>query len=351
VTIEAFVRVSGQVMGQVRESFGPGGDRALTPAGGKPTPGQPQGSGQAADASATDSQHVGNHVTALDSHDTQGSAQLGGAAGAASAGRARMDAVIAAAVADVNALGMSTNSPQGRAALVAAIKRHLEDSKSTLDGAAADASTRAAAANTTTAAYNATAPAPPAGMMPQAASMLGSTMPAVTGMAGMAGMPASMMSGLGGAMPPLSPLTNLMHGDAPDSRQVSANIPDAAVTNDRTVAGGAVRRALAQLGKPYVWGATGPNAFDCSGLVQYAYKGVGVDLPRETYGMIHIGQQVAPGQAQAGDLVFSNFSARGPEHVQLAIGGGQVVEAQQSGVPVKVSAMPAGHVVVKRVVA
>jgi cell wall-associated NlpC family hydrolase len=66
---------------------------------------------------------------------------------------------------------------------------------------------------------------------------------------------------------------------------------------------------------------------------------------------MRVGQQVPPGQAREGDLVFSNFSGPGrPEHVQLAIGGGEVVEAQQSGVPVKVSAMPAGQVVVKRVV-
>jgi cell wall-associated NlpC family hydrolase len=349
MTIEAFVRVSGQVMGQARESFGPGGQVALTPAGASPTPGQPQGSGRAEDASNTDSHHVQTGVTALDGHDNQGTAQLTGTAAAAAAGRGRMDAVIAAAVADVTALGMSTNTPQGRAALVSAIKRHLEDSKSTLDGAAADASTRAAAAGTTTAAYNATAPTAPAAMMPQ---VLGSAMPAATGMAGMAGMPASMMSGLGGAIP-MAPLTSLVHGGTPQgSPQASANIPDAVLTNDHTVAGGAVRRALAQLGKPYVWGATGPSSFDCSGLVQYAYKGVGVDLPHHTYEQMRVGKQVPPGQAQAGDLVFSNFSGPGrPEHVQLAIGDGQVVEAQQNGVPVKVSAMPTGHVVIKRVVA
>jgi cell wall-associated NlpC family hydrolase len=349
MSIEAFVQASGQIMGHVRESFGPGGDAALAPVGATPPPADPEAAGRAADASTTDSQHVSTHVEALDSHDKTGNAQLTGAAAAAGAGRSRIEAVIAAAIADVNALGMSTNTPQGRAALVSAIKKHLEDSKATLDGATADASTRAAAAGTTTAAYKATAPGSPAGMMPQ---VLGSAMPAATGMAGMAGMPASMMSGLGGAIP-MAPLTSLVHGGAPQgSPQASANIPDAVLTNDHTVAGGAVRRALAQLGKPYVWGATGPSSFDCSGLVQYAYKGVGVDLPHHTYEQMRVGQQVPPGEAQAGDLVFSNFSGPGqPEHVQLAIGDGQVVEAQQNGVPVKVSAMPTGHVVVKRVVA
>lgn len=348
MSIEAFVQASGQVMGHVRESFGPGGDAPLAPAGTTPPPTDRGAAGRAADASATDSKQVSTHVEALDSHDNAGNTQLAGAAAAAGAGRSRIEAVIAAAIADVNALGMAANTPQGRAALVSAIKRHLEDSKSALDGATVDASTRAAAARTTAAGYSAT-PAGVAAVMPQAtqaASMAGSLAP---GMAGMAGMPTSMMSGLGGSIP-MAPLASLVRGAPQGSAEASANIPDGVVTNDQTVAGGAVRRALAQLGKPYVWGATGPSSFDCSGLVQYAYKGVGVDLPHHTYEQMRMGQQVPSGQAQAGDLVFSNFSGPGqPEHVQLAIGGGQVVEAQQHGVPVKVSPMPTGHVVVKRV--
>ncbi len=50
-----------------------------------------------------------------------------------------------------------------------------------------------------------------------------------------------------------------------------------------------------------------------------------------------------------GDLVLSNFSERGPEHVQLYAGGGQVVEAQQRGVPVKMSPFPKGKVIIRRV--
>jgi len=111
-----------------------------------------------------------------------------------------------------------------------------------------------------------------------------------------------------------------------------------------------VRRALSQLGKPYVWEACGPGAFDYSSLVKYAYAGVGVDLPRTTYDMVHVGRPVPPGQVRAGDLVFSNFSAPGrPEHVQLAISPTQVVEAPTPGGHVQISALPS-NVIVKRVV-
>ena len=255
---------------------------------------------------------------------------------AAGVGRGRMDGIIAAAVADVHALGMSTNTPQGQRALVAAIKRHLEDTKGTLDGAGADASTRAAGANTTAAGYNGTAPAMSPAGMPPAAQMLGSAVPAV---AGMAGMPMSMLSGLpsmgGGLLSPFASLTSMAQpgGLSPAGM---GDAPSALLGGDNTVAAGAVRRALAQLGKPYVWGGVIAWAhrrrLRLFGLVQYAYGGVGVDLPRTTYAWCNVGRPVPPGQVQPGDLVLSNFSSPGvPEHVQLAIGGGKVVEAPNPG--------------------
>lgn len=94
----------------------------------------------------------------------------------------------------------------------------------------------------------------------------------------------------------------------------------------------AVRAALSRLGRPYVWGATGPNRFDCSGLVQWAYAQAGVRLHRTTYEQIHDGVPVARSQVRAGDLIFPH---RG--HVQLAIGGGLVVEAPHAGATVQIS--------------
>jgi cell wall-associated NlpC family hydrolase len=99
-------------------------------------------------------------------------------------------------------------------------------------------------------------------------------------------------------------------------------------------AAGAVRAALSRLGRPYVWGATGPDRFDCSGLVQWAYAQAGVRLHRTTYEQIHDGVPVARSDILPGDLVFPHTG-----HVQMAIGHGMVVEAPQPGATVQVSRM------------
>lgn len=96
----------------------------------------------------------------------------------------------------------------------------------------------------------------------------------------------------------------------------------------------AVRAALSRIGTPYVWGATGPDRFDCSGLVQWSYAQAGIRLRRTTYEQIHDGVPVAPSQVRPGDLVFPHTG-----HVQMAIGGGLVVEAPQPGSVVQISRM------------
>lgn len=101
-------------------------------------------------------------------------------------------------------------------------------------------------------------------------------------------------------------------------------------------AGAAVRAALSRLGCPYVWGATGPDQFDCSGLVQWAYAQAGVHLDRTTYQQINDGIPVARSQVQPGDLVFPHAG-----HVQMAIGNNLVVEAPYSGASVRISRMGA----------
>lgn len=101
-------------------------------------------------------------------------------------------------------------------------------------------------------------------------------------------------------------------------------------------AGVAVRAALSRLGRPYVWGATGPDRFDCSGLVQWSYAQAGIHLDRTTYQQIHDGIPVPPTQVQPGDLVFPH-----PGHVQMAIGNGLVVEAPYAGAAVRISPLGA----------
>ncbi|RSS55056.1 C40 family peptidase [Streptomyces sp. WAC01280] len=106
------------------------------------------------------------------------------------------------------------------------------------------------------------------------------------------------------------------------------------VTAPNTRAAEAISFARAQLGKPYVWGATGPSAYDCSGLTQAAWRAAGVSLPRTTYTQINAGQRVSRSQLAPGDLIF--FYS-GISHVGLYIGGGQMIHAPRPGAPVRVA--------------
>ena len=102
-------------------------------------------------------------------------------------------------------------------------------------------------------------------------------------------------------------------------------------------AGIAVRAALSRLGRPYVWGATGPDQFDCSGLTQWSYARAGIHLDRTTYQQIYDGVPVPRSQVRPGDLVFPTAG-----HVQLAIGNNLVVEAPHSNATVRISPLGAG---------
>ncbi len=90
--------------------------------------------------------------------------------------------------------------------------------------------------------------------------------------------------------------------------------------------------ALAQRGKPYRWGGTGPDAFDCSGIIYMAYRNAGLTIPRTTFGQWPFGVRVEPGSEQPGDLVFfnagPNTAADHPGHVGLVVSPGKMVEAR-----------------------
>jgi cell wall-associated NlpC family hydrolase len=90
-------------------------------------------------------------------------------------------------------------------------------------------------------------------------------------------------------------------------------------------ASGAIAQAVSQMGAPYVWGAAGPSAYDCSGLVAWAYGRVGVSLPHYSGAMYAMTTRISASQLQPGDLVF--WGGGGSEHVAIYMGGNQLVHS------------------------
>lgn len=109
-------------------------------------------------------------------------------------------------------------------------------------------------------------------------------------------------------------------------RPAPAAPPGPSVVDADTV----VRSALALTGVPYRNGGSGPNGFDCSGLVQYVFAQAGLMVPREVRDQWRLGRAVEPDTIAAGDLVFFVTSGNGASHVGIAIGGGQFVHAPSS---------------------
>ena len=99
-------------------------------------------------------------------------------------------------------------------------------------------------------------------------------------------------------------------------------------------AAAALSYAYSKLGSPYVWGATGPDAFDCSGLVQAAYRSAGISLPRTTYAQIGAGRRVSRSELAPGDLVF--FYS-GISHVGIYFGNGMMIHAPNPSAPVRIA--------------
>jgi peptidoglycan DL-endopeptidase CwlO len=96
----------------------------------------------------------------------------------------------------------------------------------------------------------------------------------------------------------------------------------------------AVQWAYRELGKPYVWGAAGPNSFDCSGLTQYVWAKAGVYLDHYTGAQWNEGRHVSQSELQPGDLVFFGSDLH---HVGIYVGNGNMIEAPHSGANVRVS--------------
>ena len=105
-----------------------------------------------------------------------------------------------------------------------------------------------------------------------------------------------------------------------------------------TAAAAAIGYARRQLGKPYLWGGTGPDAYDCSGLAQMAWRSAGVSIARTTFDQWKTEAHVS--DPQPGDLVFfagSDGTMTDPGHVGIVTGPGRMIEAYATGYPIRVS--------------
>ncbi|WP_455683202.1 C40 family peptidase [Thomasclavelia sp.] len=106
--------------------------------------------------------------------------------------------------------------------------------------------------------------------------------------------------------------------------------------------------AYTKLGSPYVWGATGPNSFDCSGFTSWVYRQHGISLSRTAQSQSQGGTPVERGDLQAGDLVFFGSGSGHITHVGIYIGDGQMVHSPQTGDVVKISALHKNYVTARR---
>jgi peptidoglycan DL-endopeptidase CwlO len=119
---------------------------------------------------------------------------------------------------------------------------------------------------------------------------------------------------------------------------VAGAVPAISAPNQLVAA--AIGYAEQQLGKPYLFGGTGPDAFDCSGLVMMAYRAAGVDIERTSEQQWATEVRIPASQVQPGDLVFfagSDGTTTSPGHVGLVIGGGQMIEAYATGFPIRIA--------------
>jgi peptidoglycan DL-endopeptidase CwlO len=144
------------------------------------------------------------------------------------------------------------------------------------------------------------------------------------------------------AAPHARTLRGLVAGGLADLRAVGRPARAPAAGGQGARATRAVTFALGQRGKPYRWGAQGPDAFDCSGLTWAAWRTAGVTIPRTAAGQLARLPRVR-GRLQPGDLVI--YASRGPSrrHVAMVVGRGRMVEALGRGVPVRATSIRPGY--------
>jgi len=135
------------------------------------------------------------------------------------------------------------------------------------------------------------------------------------------------------------------YGTVPTGNGLASTHPAVALRYDSLTPGDvAAHQALSQLGKPYVWGATGPAAYDCSGLTSSSWRTAGVTIPRVANDQYTFGTRVALDQLRPGDLLFwgtDQSDDRSIDHVGMYIGGGWAVNAGGTGTGVNIRNVPA----------
>ena len=202
MSVETFVRSAGGVMGGVRDGFGASGGSALLPLPASPPPAPPAqapGSGQGAEGQENSGWQISNKVAALADQDNTAHSEVESAAGSSGLHQGEMTAIIDQAVADVQSMGLATNTPEGKRALITAIMQRLEETRGTADAGTAHASTHAASTAANVAGYN------DIGGVPRGPSPLAGFGGAMPGMGG--GMPGG--GGMGGGMPGMGGLSAL----------------------------------------------------------------------------------------------------------------------------------------------
>ena len=343
MTLEAFVEHVGEVLGRAHSLFGqpPKSGRSvaiassleLVHAGKLVSGGVSQASPQSG-VFAADYTAFGDEASAdlyrLAGNDERLGGHLQDAARADRTGRSTSGRVVNGAAVDTATLASYTDTPAGQRALIAALRARLAHQQQVVS--AYKRRDAAMAALLRSMAYSARA----AGSAGIPSARGGFTLPASS-----TGMSRPSVGGAAGLMQP----TSTRHEG--DSDVVLASRADPRAASVPSGPGGAAAAAaLSQRGKPYVWGAKGPNSFDCSGLTQWAWAQAGVRLGPDTYSQVEQGVPVAPGQVRAGDLIFpkGSFDGRGPGHVQLAISPTEVVHAPESGDVVRIAPMPGAYV-------
>jgi cell wall-associated NlpC family hydrolase len=255
---------------------------------------------------------AGGGLDGLAALDSRLSDQLGDAAHTDRAGRATSGGVVSGAAADAAGLARFTSTPAGQKALLSALRARVAHQQRVV--AAYKARDAKMAAMLRSMAYTARASGG-AGGIPLGGPGFGTAMPSGSGRSE----PHTVLA---------SRLDRRAAGVAPRPGESAA------------------AAALSKQGVPYVWGAKGPDRFDCSGLTQWAWAQAGVQLGPDTYTQVAQGVPVAPGDVRAGDLIFpkDSWDGRGPGHVQLAISPTEVVHAPQTGDVVRIAPMPSAYV-------